>query len=150
MQTNSAPPETPYPSLGDHTVNTGVFVRNVVRRPPPPGAFVQCHVEDLTLGGYLAAWGRASGLAPRPGQAHSLYVPPAQYDALWGPMAEEQTTQWKFLAFMREHADEIPLKPVRGLDRLTEEEKKELVSTEDSLKAMDWTAFKEIKAKFTS
>lgn len=64
-------------------------------------------------------------------------------------MGEELTTQWRFLAFMKEHKDNIPIQPVLGMDLLTEEEKCDLVYTEESLKTMDWSQFEETKARLS-
>ncbi|KAH9232976.1 hypothetical protein K456DRAFT_1788902, partial [Colletotrichum gloeosporioides 23] len=83
------PPSTPYPCVGDPAINGGIFVRRLVKSPPPPGSFVRCNVETLTMESYLAAWGRATGLAPEEGATAALQISPESYVELWGSMAQE-------------------------------------------------------------
>ncbi|KIM93594.1 hypothetical protein OIDMADRAFT_89585, partial [Oidiodendron maius Zn] len=96
IQFYPAHPETPYPSIGNHRVNSGIFVKAVVENPPPTGTYVLCNVEDLTLCSFLAAWGRASGISPQPNSTAVVQISLEQYVALWGEMGEEQASQWRF------------------------------------------------------
>ncbi|KAF5523445.1 NmrA-like family domain-containing protein 1 [Colletotrichum aenigma] len=137
------PPSTPYPCVGDPAVNGGIFVRRLVKSPPPPGSFVRCNVETLTMESYLAAWGRATGLAPEEGATAAVQISPESYVELWGSMGQEQLSQWKFFQWLHDH---YPSKwegitTVEGMDLLTDEDKKELLSVEESLKWYDWSAF---------
>ncbi|EQB49529.1 NmrA-like family protein [Colletotrichum gloeosporioides Cg-14] len=137
------PPSTPYPCVGDPAINGGIFVRRLVKSPPPPGSFVRCNVETLTMESYLAAWGRATGLAPEDGSTAAVQISPESYVELWGSMAQEQLSQWKFFQWLH---DNYPPKwegitMVEGMDLLTDEDKKELLSVEESLKRYDWSAF---------
>ncbi|KAF4835131.1 NmrA-like family domain-containing protein 1 [Colletotrichum tropicale] len=137
------PPSTPYQCVGDPAINGGIFVRRLVKSPPPPGSFVRCNVETLTMESYLAAWGRATGLAPEEGSTAAVQISPESYIELWGSMAQEQLSQWKFFQWLR---DNYPPKwegitIVEGMDLLTDKDKKELLSVEESLKRYDWSAF---------
>ncbi|KAJ0381884.1 hypothetical protein COL922a_013670, partial [Colletotrichum nupharicola] len=137
------PPSTPYPCVGDPAINGGIFVRRLVKSPPPPGSFVRCNVETLTMESYLAAWGRATGLAPEEGATAALQISPESYVELWGSMAQEQLSQWKFFLWLHDHYppkwEGITI--VEGMDLLTDEDKKEVLSVEESLKRYYWSAF---------
>lgn len=93
---------------------------------------------------YLAAWGRATGLAPEEGATAAVQISPESYVELWGSMAQEQLSQWKFFQWLHDHY--LPkwegITIVEGMDLLTDEDKKELLSVEESLKRYDWSAFK--------
>lgn len=112
--------------------------------PPEAGTYVRCNVEDFTLDSYLALWGRASGIAPAHGSTKVVQLSVEEYVALWGNMGEEQASQWIFFEVMKEMGlTKIPgAVMVDGLDLLSEEENKELLSVEDSLKALNWSEFK--------
>ncbi|KAH7177109.1 hypothetical protein EDB81DRAFT_752416 [Dactylonectria macrodidyma] len=100
-----APPDTPYPSVGNPAVNGGIFVRRLVKNPPPQGSL--------------------------------------NYIGLWGPMAQKQLSQWQFFHWVNENYppnwEGIML--LEGMDLLTVEDKRELLSVEESLKCYDWSAF---------
>lgn len=131
--------------MGDHRINTGVFVHAVVTNPPPAGTYVHCNVEDLTLAKYLAAWGRASKVSPEPESTMVVQVSMEQYCALWPLMGEEQASQWRFFRFVREAGIDMYNVPdfpvVRAQDLMSEEAKAALVPTEESLARMDWSSF---------
>lgn len=134
---------SPYPSIGDHRINTGIFVHSIIGNPPPPASYVKCNVEDLTLDSFLATWGRASGISPEPGSTKVVQISPEQYVELWGAMGEEQASQWKFFRVMHDLGlglDKVP--GVNFLDAqelMTEDAKSELVNTEESIRGMDWS-----------
>ncbi|KAF4930689.1 NmrA-like family domain-containing protein 1 [Colletotrichum viniferum] len=136
------PPSTPYPCVGGPAINWGIFVRRLVKSPPPPGSFVRCNVETLTMESYLAAWGRATGLAPEEGATAAVQISSESYVELWGSMAQEQLSQWKFFQWLHDHYppkwEGITI--VEGMDLLTDEDKKELLGVEESLKRYDWCA----------
>ncbi|KAL2795762.1 hypothetical protein BJX66DRAFT_336667 [Aspergillus keveii] len=144
-----APPETPYPSIGDHRINSGIFVHAVITTPTPPaaGTYVHCNVEDLTLESYLAACGRASGLSPEPGSTVVVQVSMEQYCTLWPGMGEEQASQWRFFGYVNQAGIDLMNVPgfpvVSAQEIMSEEAKKALVGTEESLARMDWSAFGE-------
>ncbi|KAJ0413900.1 hypothetical protein BJY00DRAFT_305977 [Aspergillus carlsbadensis] len=151
IQFYPAPPETPYPSMGDHRINSGIFVHAVITTPTPPapGTYVHCNVEDLTLETYLAAWGRASGVSPEAGSTMVVQVSMEQYCALWPLMGEEQASQWRFFA-LAEQAQidmyDVPDFPVvRAQDLMSAEAREALVPTEESLRRMDWSGFKRVE-----
>ncbi|KAL3298634.1 NAD(P)-binding protein [Colletotrichum asianum] len=102
------PPSTPYPCVGDPAINGGIFVRRLVKSPPPP-----------------------------------VQISPESYVELRGSMAQEQLSQWKFFQWLHDHYppkwEGITI--VEGMDLLTDEDKKELLSVEESLKRYDWSAF---------
>jgi hypothetical protein len=119
-------------------------VHSIIANPPPPGSYVKCNVEDLTLDSYLAIWGRASGISPTPGSTKVVEISPELYVELWGSMGEEQSSQWKFFKVMREMGlglDKIPGVNFLDAQELMSEAKNELVLTEESLKRMDWSGF---------
>ncbi|KAJ0362054.1 hypothetical protein COL26b_013501 [Colletotrichum chrysophilum] len=86
---------------------------------------------------------RATGLAPEEGATAALQISPESYVELWGSMAQEQLSQWKFFQWLHDHYppkwEGITI--VEGMDLLTDEDKKELLSVEESLKRYDWSAF---------
>ncbi|KAF4637874.1 hypothetical protein G7Y89_g207 [Cudoniella acicularis] len=137
------PPTTPYPCFGDHAVNGGIFVRALIKNPPPQGSFVRCNVETLTIDSYLALWGRVTGIAPEEGSTAAVQISPQDYIRLWGHMGEEQASQWRFFQWTAEHGppkwEGITL--VEGMDFLSDEDKKGLLSVEESLKLYDWSSF---------
>lgn len=137
-------PDSPYPCVGDHATNSGIFVHAIVENPPAEGGtYVRCNIEDLTLESYLALWGRASGISPEPGSTKVVQVTIADYIALWGHMGEEQASQWIFFEFMKQHGGLNAAVPrftlIQGLDLLSSEEKKQLKSVEESLKELNWS-----------
>ncbi|PLB40929.1 uncharacterized protein BDW47DRAFT_122999 [Aspergillus candidus] len=146
IQFYPAPPQAPYPSVGDHRINSGIFVRSIVENPPTPGTYVECNVETITLESYLAAWGRASGLSPQNGSTMVVQISAEQYCALWPLMGEEQASQWRFFQFLRDN--QLDIHKVEGFpviqaqDLMSEEARKSLVLTEESLRRMDWSSFK--------
>ncbi|KAJ4287676.1 hypothetical protein N0V90_012379 [Kalmusia sp. IMI 367209] len=137
------PPDTPYPCVGDHSVNGGIFVRALVKSPPPPGSFVRCNVETLTIESYLALWGRVTGIAPEQGSTAAVQISPQDYVHLWGHMGEEQASQWRFFHWLAEHSPPKweGINIVEGIDLLSDEDKKQLLSVEESLKLYDWSSF---------
>jgi hypothetical protein len=131
--------------MGDHRLNSGIFVYSIVANPPPGGSYVKCNIETFTMDSYLALWGKASGISPEPGSTAVLEISFEQYVQLWGPMGEEQASQWKFFNTMVEMGlglDKIPgTNFLDAQELMTQEAKNELVSTEESLMRMDWTGF---------
>ncbi|KAH8588128.1 hypothetical protein B0O99DRAFT_693748 [Bisporella sp. PMI_857] len=141
-------PGSVYPSLGDHTINSGTFVHAIVRNPPPNGGtYVRCNVEDLTLDSYLEIWGRASGISPEPGSTKVVEISSEHYIQLWGHMGEEQASQWIFFKWLKAAGlSKIQgVEMIDGKELMTAEEIKSLVTTEDSLKGMDWSWFERPK-----
>ncbi|KAH8879258.1 NAD(P)-binding protein, partial [Thozetella sp. PMI_491] len=139
-------PESTYPCVGDHAVNSGIFVRAIVERSPANGTYVRCNVEDLTLESYLALWGRASGISPAPQSTKVIQMTVADYIALWGHMGEEQASQWTFFEYVEKQkaagflGEGIPgATLIDGKSLLSEEEENSLKSVEDSLKGLDWS-----------
>jgi hypothetical protein len=93
---------------------------------------------------FLALWGKVTGLAPEPGSTAMVQVSMEQYIQLWGHMAEEQASQWRFFAWVAKEGKNVKwegITPVEGMDYLSDEDKKELLSTEESLKLYDWSSF---------
>lgn len=139
-------PDTPYPSIGNHRVNSGIFVRGVIENPPPSGTYVKCNVEDLTMDTFLAAWGRSSGVSPESNSTAVIQISMEQYIALWGEMGEEQASQWRFFQFMKDAgvnpSNVAGFKLVEGKDLLSEDLRAALVPTEEGMKTMDWSSFR--------
>ncbi|KAJ3544232.1 hypothetical protein NM208_g3167 [Fusarium decemcellulare] len=139
-------PNSPYPCVGDHTTNNGIFVRALIENPKPPGTYVRCSVEDLTLESYLALWGKASGIAPEPGSTKVVQLTVSDYISLWGDMGEEQASQWLFFGWVEQKKSEgiigetFPgVDLIEGLSILSDNDKKALKTVEDSLKELDWS-----------
>jgi hypothetical protein len=142
-----------YHSLRDHRINSGIFVRAIVKTPPPVGGtYVRCNVEDLTLESYLATWGRASGTSPTPGSTKVVQLSVEDYCTLWGHMSEEQASQWVFFEFLKEYGiTKLPgVEMVEGRDLLSEDDINDLVPTEESLRRMDWSDFAQHKLSTSS
>ncbi|KAF7557762.1 hypothetical protein G7Z17_g494 [Cylindrodendrum hubeiense] len=144
IQLYPADPKLGYPCLGDHRINTGIFVRSLVQSQPPGGTYVKCHVENHTLESYLALWGKASGLSPEPGSTKVIEVSPETYIGLFGHMGEEQAAQWKLSKFIADHGPKNGL----GLDFfkdaqefMSEEAIKSLESLEETFRKIDWKSY---------
>ncbi|KAI4597983.1 hypothetical protein KJ359_003791 [Pestalotiopsis sp. 9143b] len=157
VQFYPASPSSPYPCVGDHTINNGIFVRALIEHPPAPGTYVRCSVEDLTLESYLALWGKASGIAPEPGSTKVVEISVSEYVALWGHMGEEQASQWTYFKWMAQKKAEGLIgddtsgpRVVEGLSLLSEDDKKALKPVEDSLRDLNWTGVIDIPAKRAS
>ncbi|KAL2828393.1 hypothetical protein BDW59DRAFT_170912 [Aspergillus cavernicola] len=142
----SCPPGHSVSSIGDHKVTSGIFVRGIIENPPKPGIYVKCNVEDLTMGTFLAAWGRSSGISPEPNSTAVIQISLEQYVALWGEMGEEQASQWRFFQFMKDagiNPSQVEgFKLVEGKDVLSEELRASLVPAEEGMKTMDWSSYR--------
>ncbi|KAI1079915.1 hypothetical protein F5B20DRAFT_541594 [Whalleya microplaca] len=137
-------PQTPYTSIGDHKVNSGIFVRAALRNPDiKPGTYVYCNVDTYTFESFLALWGVASGVSPTAGSTKVIQLSPEEYISLFGQMGEEIVSQWAFFGFLKANGIERPLGDavVPGLALLNDEDKAQLVSTEESLRQMDWSGY---------
>ncbi|KAF0327703.1 hscarg dehydrogenase, partial [Colletotrichum asianum] len=81
--------------------------------------------------------------SPEEGATAAVQISPESYVELRGSMAQEQLSQWKFFQWLHDHYppkwEGITI--VEGMDLLTDEDKKELLSVEESLKRYDWSAF---------
>ncbi|KAH6967898.1 hypothetical protein BKA56DRAFT_679033 [Ilyonectria sp. MPI-CAGE-AT-0026] len=143
IQFYPAPGGSVYPCLGDHQINTGIFVSGLVQNRPPGGTYVKCAVEDHTLESYLALWGRASGLSPEAGSTSIIEVSPETYIGLYGPMGEETTRQWAFTKFIIDNGLIERLGSVfkNAQEFMSEEAIASLVSVEESFKTIDWKAY---------
>jgi hypothetical protein len=137
------PPETPYPTIGDPGHNGAVFVREFIRNPPPQGSFVRCNVETFTIDSWLAVWGKATGIAPEDGATAAVQISPEAYVRLWGHMGVEQLSQWKFFQWIAQHKVEWDgITMVEGYNLLSDEDKKQLLTAEESIKRYDWSSIK--------
>lgn len=139
-------PDTSYPSIGDHRVNSGIFVRGMVENPPPAGTYVKCNLEDLTMDTFLSAWGRASGISPEPNSTAVIQISMEQYLQLWGEMGEEQASQWRFFKYMKDtkiNPSKVEgFKMIEGKDVLSDELKMSLVPVEEGMRTMDWSSYR--------
>lgn len=131
-----------YPSLGDHRINSGIFVHSLVHNKPPGGTHVRCNVEDLTLESYLAMWSRASGIAPNPGSTQVIQVSSETYIELFGHMGEEQARQWEFTRIIKESGalNKYGALIKEAQEYMTEEAIASLVGPEESLRKIEWKA----------
>ncbi|KAI0012335.1 hypothetical protein F4779DRAFT_569279 [Xylariaceae sp. FL0662B] len=137
-------PQTPYTTIGDHKVNSGIFVRAALRKTEiKPGSYIRCYIDVYTLESFLALWGRASGISPAAGSTKVVQLSPEQYISLFGQMGEEQASQWRFVEYLKANGIENPLGNalINGIDLLNDEDKAKLVSTEESLQRMDWSGY---------
>ncbi|KAJ5488214.1 hypothetical protein N7453_011668 [Penicillium expansum] len=142
IQIYPADPDSAYPSLGDHRVNTGIFVHSLVNNRPPGGTYVRCSVEDLTLESFLALWGRASGVAPGSGSTKVIQVSPETYIDLYGHMGEEQARQWEFSRILKETGalNRYGIHVQEAQEFMSKDAIASLVSPEQSLRNIDWKA----------
>jgi hypothetical protein len=88
------------------------------------------------LSSYLAKWGEGTGLATEPGSTEVVPISIENYKSLWpgyGDVNGEMILAWGYL---REKSWQTPLGtiPVDVLDSMSDEDKKELVSTAGSFK----------------
>ncbi|CAI7627110.1 unnamed protein product [Penicillium crustosum] len=135
-------PTTTYPLLGDHSVNSGIFVYSLVTNKPPSGAYVRCSVKDYTLESYLAMWGRESGISPDPNSTMVVRLSPEVYTKLYGDMGEEQARQWEFLRILKDSGATnrygFPVHDVQEF--MSKEAIKSLMSPEESVRNVNWKA----------
>ncbi|KAH7152641.1 hypothetical protein EDB81DRAFT_867995 [Dactylonectria macrodidyma] len=132
-----------YPCLGDHKVNTGIFVRSLIQNKPPGGTYVKCAVENHTLDSYLALWGKASGLSPEPGSTEVIEISSEAYISLYGPMGEETVRQWEFTKFIIDNGIMEKLGSVYkdAQEYMSKEAIDSLVSLEETFTTIDWKAY---------
>ena len=142
IQLSPADPSTPIWSLGDHRTNAGIFVHAIVKNPPTAGGtFVRCFAElHSSLDEYLAAWGRASGLAPHAGSTMVLKVSPKQYSELWPGWGEEMGVMMDLWGDLKDRSwDGLPGDYVQDIDDfLSVEDRKSVIKTEAAFRALDW------------
>ncbi|KAH8902038.1 NAD(P)-binding protein [Coniochaeta sp. PMI_546] len=143
VQLYPANPNYAYPCLGDHAVNSGVFVHSLVQNKPPGGTYVICSIENHTLESYLALWGKASGFATESNSTKVIQISPETYIDLFGSMGEEQAAQWNFSKYLAEH-DLMAVAVARykkAQEYMTSEAISSLVSVEETFKTTDWKAY---------
>ncbi|KAK9321326.1 hypothetical protein V1517DRAFT_293668 [Lipomyces orientalis] len=137
------PEKTPIASLGDHRTNAGIFAYSVLVNPPKNGGtYVKCSVEDFpSVGAYFAKWGSGSGRLASSQSTSVLQIPFEQYKALWPKWGDEMGVMMCFWEFMGEKSwSALPGdKMIHAYELMTETAKKELVTTENAFKALDWT-----------
>ncbi|KAJ5760455.1 hypothetical protein N7520_007611 [Penicillium odoratum] len=142
IQLSTADPSTPIWSLGDHRTNVGIFIRAIVKNPPNTGGtFIRCFAElHPSLDDYLAAWGRASGLAPSPGSTMVVKISLDEYSKLWPGWGEEMGLMMDLWGVLKYNSwGGLPGDNVRNIDEfLSAEDKKKVIKTEAAFKALDW------------
>ncbi|KAK9358846.1 NmrA-like family-domain-containing protein [Lipomyces starkeyi] len=136
------PEKTPIASLGDHRTNVGVFARSVLTNPPKVGGtYVKCSVEDFpSLNAYFAKWCSGSGRVTSSQSTYVLQVSFEQYKDLWPKLGDELGIMMMFWELLGENSwNALPgNKMVHAYELMTETAKKELVTTEEAFKALDW------------
>lgn len=112
IQIQPTPPDTPIKSIGDTTVNVGIFVKAILAQPDKTlgGRFVLASVEDTTAGNYLQTWAKAQGKA-----AQYVQTDEKTFNAIWPMWAEEMGGMMQFWDWARE-------KSWSGEDVLTKED----------------------------
>lgn len=127
----------PILSLSDPKVNTGVFVRSILKNPPKiGGTYIVCAVDEFTLGSYLAKWGEATGLAKEKGSTEVIQISLDSFRSLWPGDGDLMGELIGFWAELREDSFNTPLgtKPIRARELMTEEDQRDLQSTADAFK----------------
>jgi len=123
VQLSSTPADVPIPSIGDAPANIGLFIRAILEQPRKtlPGKFVLAHVEVLTAGEILQAWGRAQGK-----MVQYLQVGDEAYNSLWPLWGEEMGLNMKYFEFAKEKSfsteGELLTKDDLGIEGLIGEE----------------------------
>ncbi|KAK9384428.1 hypothetical protein V1515DRAFT_371106 [Lipomyces mesembrius] len=137
------PERTPIASLGDHRTNVGIFAHSVLANPPKNGGtYVKCSVEEFpSLGTYFAKWGSGSGRLASSQSTSVLQIPLEQYQALWPKWGDELGNMMCFWELLGGNSwTTLPGdKMIHAFELMTETAKKELVTTEDAFKALDWS-----------
>jgi hypothetical protein len=120
----------------------GIVVRSIIKNPPKVGGtYVRLNYEDLELDSYLAKWGEGSGLATGPGATEVVQIPAENYRSLWpgfGDAMGEMVQLWEPLQEKRWYTPFFTA-PVDVQELMTEEDKKELVSTLEAFKRTDYS-----------
>lgn len=125
---------TPVQSIGDAGVNTGIFVRSVLKNKPAGGTYVLCVVESFTFQSYLDLWGEATGFAKEKGSATVVTISYDDYRSLWPGFGDLMGEMNAFWSSARDRSWETPLgtMPVDARDIMSAEDKQALQSTATS------------------
>lgn len=93
----------------------------------------------------MSLWGRASGKAEGPGSTKIVELSVQEYVELFGEMGEEQAIQCIFFNAIKgadpKEIEGLGFKMIDAQELMTEDEKSQLISTEESLKRIDWSCF---------
>ena len=124
--------DTPLAFLGDHTVNTGLFVRAIFSKPELTlnGKYVLASVETLSMKAIVEKWSAVTG-------KESVYVPITldDYENLWPKFGTEVGLALKLFELCGDQS--WSSQPYIDAEKLGIEN--DLVGFDESLKAMDWT-----------
>ncbi|KAK9375186.1 uncharacterized protein V1513DRAFT_38825 [Lipomyces chichibuensis] len=136
------PEKTPIASLGDHRTNVGIFAYSVLANPPKVGGtYVKCSAEDFpTMNAYFAQWGSGSGLVASSQSTSVLQISIEQYKALWPKWGDEMGIMMIYWELLGNNSWDPPPgdKMMNAYELMTESAKKELVTTEEAFKSLDW------------
>jgi NmrA-like family len=130
------------PMVGDHTVNTGIFVRRLLERPDVclPGGYVLGAVDWMANGELLRAWAKVLG--EKEGRSlKTVYVHSDvdTVDQLWPGIGKELGKMLKLLEALRKEAwtkDGVKVLTMQDLGLKVGVGDDDLVSTERALKKL--------------
>ncbi|KKK20847.1 hypothetical protein ARAM_005303 [Aspergillus rambellii] len=138
IQLLPATADTQIASLGDAAVNTGIFIRGIIKNPPREGgSYVLARVESHTLAEHLSIWGAATGLAKEKQSTEVVPVSLDSYRSIWPGYGDLLGEMMAFWSDAGDRAWTTPLgkPPIDGLVLLSEADKRSLLGTFDSFKA---------------
>jgi hypothetical protein len=129
-----APAKTLIYSVGDQRVNVGIVVRGILANPAKTlgGKYVFANQETMTSEEYLNLWSKVTG---KPAQY--VQVAAEDYEKMYGTWGEEMGVMQQFWGAMGD-------KSWSGPELVQPEDlgvKDELMTTEDALKALDFSDF---------
>jgi hypothetical protein len=136
VQLQPTPADVPMLSIGDASVNVGIFALSILTQPQLTlGKYVRGSIESTTAGGFIETFAKATGKPAVYVQTASL----EDFDSVWPSWAR---LMGLMMIFFDQYRGE---KPWADEDYLTLKDlgitaEAGLVSTHDALKAMDWSS----------
>jgi len=99
IQIQDTPPDTPIKTIGDASVNVGIFVREILAHPKQTlnGRYVLAEFTEMTADEFLQAWATAQGTT-----AQYVQTDEKTFFSIWPGWAEEISVMMQFWAWARE------------------------------------------------
>lgn len=137
-------PSTLVPMVGDHTINTGIFVRQILERPGLclPMRYVLGVVDWVTHGDLLRTW--AAVLSEKKGQSMDIIYVHTDVDTvgqLWPEVGKELGQMLKLSEDLGRKAwtkEGVAVLTMQDLDLKAGDEEGDLVTTKDAVKKLSW------------
>jgi len=101
IQIQDSPADTPIKTIGDASVNVGIFVRAILAQPEQTlkGRYVLAEYTEMTADEFLQAWAIAQGT-----KAQYVQTDEKTFFSIWPGWAEEISSMMQFWAWARERS----------------------------------------------